>query len=50
MLYDVDTELVKMTEETRGTPRLMRQLKSEVTPFSYNEGMEMWKCGAMHWV
>jgi hypothetical protein len=33
MLYNIVTTFVKKTEETRGTPKLTRQLKSKITPF-----------------
>lgn len=44
MLYDVDTAFVNRTEETRGNPRLMRQLKSEVTPFRTTKA---WRGGSV---
>jgi len=35
---------VKRTEGTRRTPKLMRQLKSEVTPFHTTK---VWRCGSV---
>jgi len=44
VLYNIVTAFVKRTEETRRTPQLMRQLKSEVTSFHTTN---VWRCGSV---
>jgi hypothetical protein len=44
MLHNIVAAFVNMTEETLGTPNLMRQLKSEVAPFHTTK---VWRCGCV---